>query len=246
MIPRASIIVPVYNEGENARKHLLRLVDETEESLEIVVVYDFPSDSTVSVVDELAQQITRIRGVLNELGPGPANAIRAGIQSSVADVVVVTMADGCDDPSQIGELVRLVERGVMVACASRYMRGGRQIGGPGPKRILSKVAGLSLYWLARVGTHDATNSFKAYSRDFVSKVSIESDSGFEIGIEMIAKARRLRVPVAEVSTIWLDRSMGVSHFKIGQWISAYLRWYLHAFGAKRTFDQYATPEEVTR
>ena len=75
------------------------------------------------------------------------------------------MADGCDDPRQIDELARLVERGVVVAAASRYMPGGQQVGGPLFKRLLSADAGRTLYWFARVGTRDATNSFKAYSRD---------------------------------------------------------------------------------
>ena len=48
----------------------------------------------------------------------------------MADVVVVTMADGCDDPQQIDQLARLVERGVVVAAASRYSKGGQQVGGP--------------------------------------------------------------------------------------------------------------------
>ena len=31
-------------------------------------------------------------------------------------------------------------------------------------------------------------------------------------------------------TIWLDRTTGVSHFKIAKWLSAYLRWYRFSFG----------------
>ena len=115
------------------------------------------------------------------------------------------MADGSDDAEQIDELCKLVERGVVVAAASRYMSGGQQIGGPMVKSQLSRLAGLSLYWFAHVGTRDATNSFKAYAVDFVRDVDIDSDTGFEIGIELVAKARRLRRPVAEIPTIWLER-----------------------------------------
>ena len=65
------------------------------------------------------------------------------------------------------------------------------------------------YWFARVGTRDATNSFKAYSTDVRRARSASSaDDGFEIGLELIAKARRLRLPVAEIPTIWLDRAVG--------------------------------------
>jgi dolichol-phosphate mannosyltransferase len=144
----------------------------------------------------------------------------------------VTMADGCDDPAQIDDLTRLVERGVAIAAASRYMRGGRQIGGPFLKSTLSRLAGQSLHLFARVGTRDATNSFKAYSRSLVQNVGIESDAGFEVGLELVAKARRRRLPVAELPTIWLERTSGQSHFKLRRWIPHYLRWYFYTFGPR--------------
>ena len=74
------------------------------------------------------------------------------------------------------------------------------------KGALSRMAGRSLRVLAQVGTADATNWFKAYSTDFVRQVGIDSRTGFEIGIELTAKATRLRLPVAEIPTIWLDRT----------------------------------------
>ena len=91
--------------------------------------------------------------------------------------------------------------------------------------------------LARVGTHDATNSFKAYSTEFIREVGIHSRSGFEIGLELTAKARRLRRPVAEVPTIWLDRTIGDSNFDLANWIPRYLRWYRFAFGPELTVAQ---------
>ena len=151
------------------------------------------------------------------------------------------MADGSDDPMQIDPLTRLVERGVVIACASRYMRGGQQVGGPWIKGRVSRLAGVSLKLFARVGTHDATNSFKAYSRDFLRSAGIESDAGFEMGIEMVAKARRRGLPVAELPTIWLDRQHGSSNFKVSAWIPRYLRWYFHALGVGRVQDQTAPP-----
>jgi dolichol-phosphate mannosyltransferase len=100
------------------------------------------------------------------------------------------------------------------------------------KRLMSRFAGLSLYWVARVGTRDATNSFKAYDRDFVREVGIESDTGFELGLELVAKARRHRRPVAELPTIWLDRTEGQSNFQVWAWLPRYLRWYRYAFGPR--------------
>jgi hypothetical protein len=139
-----------------------------------------------------------------------------------------------------------VERGVVVAAASRYMPGGQQVGGPYFKRMLSKNAGRSLYWFARIGTRDATNSYKAYSRAFVERVGIESEDGFEIGLELTAKARRMRLPVAEIPTIWLDREAGVSNFKIAKWLPKYLRWYRFAYGPKLEVARLRTNDDTEK
>jgi len=230
--PRVSIVIPAYNEGSDIVPVLDRLLEAVTLPCEVLVVVDFAEDTTIPTIKAFAEDHRAVRAVVNEYGRGPAFAIRYGIHEAAAPVVVVTMADGCDDPRQIDELTKLVERGVVVAAASRYMPGGQQVGGPLFKRMLSRNAGRTLYWFARVGTRDATNSFKAYKREFVEQVGIESEDGFEIGLELTAKARRLRLPVAEIPTIWLDRPAGVSNFKVGKWLPKYLRWYRFAFGPR--------------
>jgi dolichol-phosphate mannosyltransferase len=235
--PRVSVVVPAYDEGEQILPVLDRLFEAMRLPCEVLVIVDTPGDSTVAAAEEYALKEPRLRCVVSTYGPGPANAVRFGIDQAAADVTVVTMADGCDDPAQVDDLARLVERGVAVAAASRYMAGGQQVGGPLFKGLLSALAGRSLRLLAHVGTRDATNSFKAYSRDFVREVGIDSRAGFEIGIELTAKAKRLGLPVAEIPTIWLDRQAGVSNFKLVQWIPGYLRWYRFAFGPRLTARQ---------
>ena len=196
-----------------------------------------PTTRPLPYVEKYAREDPRARSSLNTLGPGPAQAIRYGIEQALADVVVVTMADGSDDPRQIDQLVRLVERGVVVAAASRYSRGGQQVGGPFLKGSLSRLAG-TVAGVVRPGGHaDATNSFKAYDMDFIRTVGIDSDAGFEIGIELVAKARRARLPVAELPTIWLERDQGMSNFKLASWIPRYVRWWLFAFGPRIPVEQ---------
>ena len=234
---RVSVVIPARNEGANIRPVLDRLFEQVTLPLEVLVVVDSADDTTVPVVADYARTEARVRHLLNTYGPGPANAIRFGMNASAAPVAVVTMADGCDDVRQIDDLTRLVERGVVVAAASRYMAGGQQVGGPYLKGWLSRTAGRSLRILAHTGTRDATNSFKAYSTEFVRQVGIDSRAGFEIGIELTAKAKRMGQPVAEIPTIWLDRQAGMSNFKLAQWIPEYLRWYRFSFGARLTAEE---------
>ena len=112
--PRVSVVIPAYNEGENIVAPLARLIEGVQLDFEVVVVVDFPEDTTIPVIERLSQAEPRIRVVVSTYGRGPANAIRFGIDAAIAPTVVVTMADGCDDPRQIDELVRLVGRVVVV------------------------------------------------------------------------------------------------------------------------------------
>jgi dolichol-phosphate mannosyltransferase len=244
--PQVSVIVLAHNEGEAIVPCLERILASIQLPCEVLVVYDSPDDTTVPWIEKCQQSDSRVSPVLNLYGRGPARAIRFGFAQATADVAVVTMADGCDDPMQVDSLARLVGRGVAIAAASRYMRGGQQIGGPVLKSAMSRFAGLSLHLLARVGTRDGTNSFKAYSTEFVRSVGIDSDEGFEVGLELVAKARRLRLPVAEIPTIWLERASGQSNFKLRKWLPHYLRWYRYAFGPKLALEQVRSDRDPAR
>jgi dolichol-phosphate mannosyltransferase len=231
---RASIVVPALNEGESIITFLERLEESVQLPVEVLVIVDTETDTTLSSLMKYSAKRLEIRGLVSEFPKGPANAIRYGIHSSKSDVVVITMADGSDDPRAIDDLIRLVERGCAVAAASRYMAGGQQIGGPRLKKILSRNASRALWLILGVGTHDSTNSFKAYSKGFISAVGIESDKGFEVGLELVAKAHRSRRMIAEVPTIWIDRAAGESNFQLKRWLPQYLRWFFYAFGPKST------------
>jgi dolichol-phosphate mannosyltransferase len=228
-----SIVIPVLNEGPRISRVISDLLMSIDTTYEVLIVVDSPSDISLSHLKDLQAQYINLTFLVSTFGPGPANAIRYGITMSKGSVVVVFMSDGCDDPRLVVELVRLVRRGVAIACASRYSRGGQLVGGPRLKRFLSRIAGVSFSLLTGVGTRDATNSFKAYDRDFLRAVSLESDHGFEIGLELVAKARRFRRPVAEIPTIWIDRELGESNFKLLRWLPYYLKWYFYGLGIGR-------------
>jgi len=229
---RASLIVPARNEDVLIRIFLERLEESVSLPVEVLIVVDSESDTTLLALQEIKKSKLIIRPLISTLGNGPANAIKFGIASASTGTVVVTMADGSDDPRNIDDLVRLIERGCVIAAASRYMPGGQQIGGPRFKKFLSRNASRILRIIGGLGIHDATNSFKGYSLDFIRNVGIESDHGFEIGLELTAKAHRRKLLIAEVPTIWIDRNFGESNFQLKKWLPHYLKWFFFAFGKK--------------
>jgi glycosyltransferase involved in cell wall biosynthesis len=225
-LPALSIVVPVYNEGENVVPTLRGVVEHTHmRPLEVLVVHDFDEDTTVPVVKRLQAELPELRLHRNTLGRGVLNAIKSGLGAARAPFVLVTMGDGSDDPDDIDPMYALASGGADVVAGSRYMRGGRQLGGPLLKRSMSRAAGLSLHWLGGLPVHDATSNFRLYSRRLLDKVTIESTGGFELGIELTVKAHLLGMRVAEVPTTWRDRTAGTSRFRLWNWLPRYLHWY---------------------
>jgi glycosyltransferase involved in cell wall biosynthesis len=227
--PELSIVLPVYNEGEAVEPVLRALSAGVSTNHELVVVYDFDGDTTVPVIGRLAAEIPGLRGLRNDLGRGVLNAMMAGIGGTSAPYVLISMADGSDEPHVVDPMVELARAGADVVSASRYMRGGHQVGGPLLKRLMSRAAGLSLHHLAGVPTHDPTNNFKLYRRSFLEATPIESKAGFELALELTVKATLAGRRVAEVPTTWRDRTAGQSNFKLRKWLPHYLHWYRTAF-----------------
>ena len=224
-----SVVMPVFKEGEAVEPVLRAMTAAVSAPHEIIVVYDFDEDPTVPVIERLAAELPTIRGLRNDLGRGVLNAMQAGIAASSGEYILISMSDGSDEPHVVDSMVVLARDGADVVSASRYMRGGRQLGGPPIKRLMSRVAGLTLHWFAGVGTHDPTNNFKLYSRRFLDATTIESTAGFELALELTVKASLAGRRIAEVPTTWRDRTAGESNFKLRKWLPHYLHWYRAAF-----------------
>lgn len=222
-----SVVLPVYNEADNIGPVLRASAAQVRTPHEVLVVYDLDEDPTLPVVRELMPGMPNVRLHRNTLGPGVLNAMKAGIGAARGRHVLISMADGSDDVSQIDQMVELARGGADLVAASRYMPGGRQIGGPLLKRGLSRLAGLSLHWFGGLPIHDPTSNFKLYSRRFLDSVSIESRGGFELALELSVKAALAGRPMAEVPTTWRDRTSGQSRFRFRAWLPRYLRWYTY-------------------
>jgi dolichol-phosphate mannosyltransferase len=226
-------VIPALNEPGSIVSILERVDELLDFSFELLIVVDNLNDETISHLHNLKLVNGEIKVLLNLDKPGFSSAVEFGLRSASSPVIVVSMADGSDDPNTIVDLVRLVERGVTVAGASRYMAGGQQVGAPRLKGFLSKLAGKTFRFLTKVGTRDCTNNFKAYSSQFIADIEIKSTTGFEIGMELIAKAHRMNLLIAEIPTIWVERSFGKSNFLVKKQLVAYLKWYLYGIGINR-------------
>ncbi len=230
-IVRLSIVMPVYNEGKVIRQTIKRVETSVEIPHELLIIYDMNEDTTISPVKKFQKRFPNVKLVKNTYGRGALNALKTGLAKAKGNAVCVMMADLTDDPKVLNTMMEKFNQGFDVIAASRYMEGGHQIGGPVVKQILSRIAGISLHYLVGLPTHDATNSFRLYSKRFLQKIKIESDGGFELAIELTVKAHFSGFRVTEVPTTWTYLTKE-SRFYLAKWLPKYLKWYFWGLNKK--------------
>jgi dolichol-phosphate mannosyltransferase len=234
MATELTIVIPVYNEGANFPRLWETLTSSIRTPFRALVVYDFDEDNTVPAVRSFINGgEKRLQLVRNAYGRGVVGAIRTGFDMIRSGPVLVTMADLCDDVRQVDAMVGLYDRGFDIVAASRYMKSGGIINGPFLKQGMSRLGGLTLHWLRRVPTHDATNAFKIYDASMLRSLRLESTGGFELSLEITVKAFLAGYRIAEIPTVWRERTEGKSRFKLWSWLPRYLKWYVYAFQPKR-------------
>jgi glycosyltransferase involved in cell wall biosynthesis len=239
--PLLNIVVPVYNEKDNFERMYNEVQEKISAPKRLIVVYDFDEDNTLPVARKIAKKDSSVELVKNTIGRGALNAVKTGLNQVKSGPLLVVMADLADDLVAVNEMYLRYLDGAQLVAGSRYMKGGRQIGGPLLKRILSRMAGTSLYYVRGFPIHDVTNNFKLYDKALLDKITIESSGGFEVAMEITVKAFKLGARLDEVPSTWRDRTAGESRFRLWKWLPSYLHWYFYALkpGKQKAYSQKA-------
>ena len=137
-----TIVIPVYNEGANFPALWSEMTEHLDFPFTALVAYDFDGDNALPVAQRIIDQgENRLRLVKNTYGRGVVGAIRTGFDAAPPGPVLVAMADLSDDLGQVRRMLELYRGGSDIVVGSRYMKGGRLIGGPWFKQLLSRLSG---------------------------------------------------------------------------------------------------------
>lgn len=122
--PKASIIVPVFNEGHRMRQKLVELLQlkYPAHRLEIIIVDDGSTDDSPEIVESMSSEMGNRRVVLlrREHG-GPAAALKVGTDLADGDLIVWTDADATAEPDSLEKAVSLFANGRVGAVFGRTM-----------------------------------------------------------------------------------------------------------------------------
>jgi len=186
------LIIPVYREDAIIKQTLNEISLKIKTPHRILIVYEDSADPTLPQVRDYIETESKknILLIQSSQRKGVASAIKTGIHSANLPYVGILMADLSDDFSLVDKMVRKLDEGFDVVCGSRYMPGGKQIGGPLFKKILSYLAGRTLHFLTKIPTYDVTNSFRLYKLNSLKDLDIQETIGFAISLEILVKAVR--------------------------------------------------------
>jgi dolichol-phosphate mannosyltransferase len=125
--PTLSVVVPVYNEQENAAEVHARTRAALESAgidFELLFVDDGSTDATAAVLDDLQRRDRRVRVVALSRNFGHQAAISAGLAHARGRAVVVIDGDLQDPPELIPAMVAAWRGGAEVVYAVRRSRRG--------------------------------------------------------------------------------------------------------------------------
>ena len=224
---KLDIIIPVYNEDEN----IVKLIKEFEKKIfcdfRILICYDNESDNTLNYLKNkniIKKEILFIKNPEK----GPNTAIIAGIKSSIAEIILIYMADDFSNISLINKMVDLVEKGNDLIIPSRFVQGGEMIGAKKLKKAVTLGGSYLIYYLGRIPFKDCTNAFKMFSADLKNKINLETKIGFTFALELVIKSYLLKLKIVEIPSSWIELKNRKSNFKMIKWLPHYIYWLLYA------------------
>lgn len=211
---KLTIIIPARNE-QDVIIDTLDVIRQNVKTPHNILIIDDSTDNTSSLVRKYIkhhQGIQLVRG--NPKKKSFARALKIGFNKAKNGVVVVVMADLCDDPKIIDKMFKKFSGGWDIVCGSRYMRGGRKIGGPKVQNFCSSLICKVLYLFVGIPTRDVSNAFKMYRLDTLKDIKFNLSSGVEASMEITLQAFFNGAKITEIPTTWLGRTLGQTKFKI--------------------------------
>ncbi len=220
---KVSIIIPIRNE----ELILKNIVDQLENKLkslscEIVLINDFSSDNTFSILEKLIQNKNQFK-LYDNKKKGLGGAITEGINKSTGESICIMMSDLSDDIEDFKRYYDMIkEEKIDAIFGSRFIKESKVIDYPKKKLVLNRIFNIITKLLFLSNYNDFTNAFKIYKKNSLLKTFPLVSESFNIFLELPLKiiSRKMKYKIIPIS--WTNRKEGISKFDIKELKSKYL------------------------
>ncbi|HEX7901472.1 MAG TPA: dolichyl-phosphate beta-glucosyltransferase [Planctomycetota bacterium] len=202
-----SVVIPAYNEERRLPATLARVrafAASAGLDVEILVVDDGSRDGTREAVLRAAADAPEIRLLTYGGNRGKGYAVRAGVLQARREAVLFSDADLSTPIEELRALWPRLDQGCDIAIASRKMSRSRiTVRQPWPRQVAGRVFNTVISTIGVRGFRDTQCGFKLFKAPVARRIfSALKTSGFAFDVEVLLRARRLGLQVAEVPVRW--------------------------------------------
>ena len=206
-----SIVVPFHNEEENVTilyARLKQVMEQVDESFEMILVDDGSSDRTYKLLEEIAAVDSRVLIVKLRRNFGQTSALAAGFDHASGEFILAMDGDLQHDPNDIPAFIEKLDEGYDVVSGWRKVRIDNFI----LRRVPSAGANWIMARLSGVPIHDFGTTFKAYRREVIQNIPLYG----EMHRFIPALASYFGASICEIPIRNLNRVRGKSHYGLGR------------------------------
>ncbi len=207
------IIIPTYNERENARAIVHAVLEGTPKA-NVLFVDDNSPDGTGDIADELAAADERIHVLHRKSKDGLGRAYLAGFKWALErdyEFIFEMDADFSHDPRAILQFLDAAQDADLVL-GSRYVGGIRIINWPLHRLFLSRGAGIYVKLITGMPFTDPTGGFKCFRRRVLEAIDLDhiDSNGYSFQVEMTHRAWMKGFTIIETPIVFEERRSGES------------------------------------
>lgn len=204
-IEELSIFFPFWNEEENIEsvvKAAVPVAQNIAKKWEILMIDDGSSDNTLAIAQELTKKDSRLRVVYHKPNRGYGAALKAGFDNASYNTIVFTDGDGQFDFSEVTRFIEKIELVDMVI-GYRKKRNDHPF-----RHLLMNLLKLWDFVFFGFYFRDIDCGFKMFRKEALKKLMPLKAEGAMITTEILARARRAKLKIAEVEVSHYPRKAG--------------------------------------
>lgn len=213
--PSVAVVLPTYCEAENIES-LVREIQSLKLNCFIIVIDDSSSDGTISKVRKLQTEYDNIFLYVRPSKLGLGTAITDGFRLVLSlenppDYVITMDADFSHNPRDIPKLIQMAQNNYNLVIGSRYCKGGKIVGWPLMRRLISRIASFIASTMIGRRVRDCTSGLRCYSIGYIKNVlGFLHSQTYEFQIETLRQAWIQSFKVKEVPITFTNRKKGKS------------------------------------
>ncbi|GAA0871899.1 glycosyltransferase family 2 protein [Gangjinia marincola] len=227
-----SIVIPLLNEAESLTElqhWIARVMQSNAFVYEVIYIDDGSTDHSWETIQSLSAEYPQVKAIQFNRNYGKSQALHAGFDIALGDIVITMDADLQDNPEEIPKLVSTIKEGYDLVSGWKKKRYDSVLSKNLPSKLFNwaarKTSGLQL--------HDFNCGLKAYRKEVIKDIDVYGEMHRYIPV-LAKNAGYAKITEQEVKH--QARKYGKTKFGAERFINGFLDlltiWFLSTFGRR--------------